>query len=71
MRLRLLKITLRVAAYYLAVCLAACAFQRSLLYHPGEPPQLDPSALGLEWESITLDTEDGEKLEAWLVEAAA
>lgn len=69
MRSRLKRITLGLAGTYLALCLTACALQRSLLYHPGSPPVLDPGVLNLEWESAALETEDGEKLEAWLIEA--
>ena len=62
-------IALSVGAAYLVVCSAACVFQRSLLYHPGAPPDGDPGELGLKWREVSLSTEDGETLNAWYIEA--
>lgn len=66
---RLKKISFGLVGGYLAICLAACTLQRSLLYFPGDPPTLDPDQLGLTWRDVTLKTEDGESLGAWFVEA--
>jgi len=68
MRPRLTRVSISLLATYAALCLAACTFQRALLYHPGGPPTRDPGDVGLEWSDVTLTTEDGEVLGAWLVE---
>lgn len=69
MRSRLRRIAFTLVAVYLTLCLAACTFQRALLYHPGGAPQLNPDRLGLEWSDVRLTTEDGESLGAWFIEA--
>jgi len=66
---RLKKFSLSLVGGYVAICLAACTFQRSLLYFPGAPPVLNPDQLGLTWRNVTLKTEDSESLGAWFVEA--
>lgn len=59
---------LAVVATYLGVCLLAFGCQRQLLYFPGREPMQTPAEVGLAWQEVPLETDDGEKLGAWLVE---
>jgi uncharacterized protein len=43
----------------------------SLLYFPSREIPETPGAAGLDWEDLTLDTADGERLHAWWVPTAA
>ncbi|QJQ95110.1 MULTISPECIES: alpha/beta hydrolase [Halomonadaceae] len=59
-----------VAIYALVVGLA-WAFQDRLLYVPlGREHVATPAEIGLAWESVALETEDGLMLDAWWVPAA-
>jgi fermentation-respiration switch protein FrsA (DUF1100 family) len=46
-------------------------FQAKLVWFPGPPPELDPRAVGLAFRDVPLESADGERLGAWLVEPAA
>jgi len=53
------------AVAYVALVVALFLFQRSLLYHPGGPPP-SPTASGVgDMRIVSLETEDGLRLQAW------
>ena len=59
-----------VAAYLLLVA-AAYLFQSQLVYFPGTGREVEatPRAMGLDFEPVTIATDDGERLAAWWVPA--
>jgi len=66
----MLRILLAIAAVYLLVVGLAWVFQAKLLYQPGVPTRAvesTPSAIGADYESLTLETSDGFSLHGWLV----
>jgi hypothetical protein len=64
------KVAVAIAALYLAVALAAFAFQRKLLYRP-DTQRNTPASLGLNSvEEVGLRTPDGETVLAWAAPAA-
>lgn len=58
-------------AVYALVVLLAWAFQPRLLYlpHVGREHVGTPADIGLDWEAVTLHTEDGLALDAWWIPA--
>lgn len=54
---------------YGGICLLVFLIQDGLVYFPGGPPGVNPSSDGLEYAEVTLETSDGERLEAWHVRA--
>jgi fermentation-respiration switch protein FrsA (DUF1100 family) len=52
---------------YIAICAAMYIFQDRLVWIPGPPPVSDPSAVGLAFENVTVETSDGERLHGWFV----
>ncbi len=54
---------------YLLLCLVIFALQRRLVYFPGPPPTVTPSAVGLEFDDLSIVTGDAETLHAWRVRA--
>jgi uncharacterized protein len=60
---------LLVAGVYLAICLAAWAFEKKLVYFPGPPPTATPRDAGLEYVDAPLATSDGLALSAWFLPA--
>lgn len=62
-----------VLGIYAAFVMLMYLSQSSLLYLPeigGREPGVDPGALGLPYEDVRFDTEDGEQLHGWWVSAA-
>jgi fermentation-respiration switch protein FrsA (DUF1100 family) len=54
---------------YLLVCLLAFLFQSRLVYFPDRTLAADPSAVGLAFETVTLEAEDGPSLHGWWIPA--
>ena len=65
----LLKVLILALGAYLLLCGLIYLGQRRLLYFPGPPPRGTLETSGLQGRAIELVTEDGEYLEAWLLEA--
>ena len=65
--LRLVAVT--VAVVYAVICLAVYLFQAKLVYFPERQIEATPKQIRLEYEPVTLQTEDGIKLSAWFVPA--
>ncbi len=65
-----LRTALIVAALYLVTVVAACAFQRSLLYFP-DPTTRTPDPSGPPMQVVRLTTADHERLVAWFLPPAA
>ena len=61
------KTLLRVLFLSSVLCLSGCLSQA--LYHPGRELRGTPGDLGLPYEWVSLETEDGERLSAWWVPA--
>jgi uncharacterized protein len=61
---------LSVAAGLVVVTALMLAFERRLIYFPSRTLEIEPSALGLRHEEITLVAEDGVRLRAWLLPVA-
>lgn len=62
-----------VAAAYAALSLALFFYQPKMLYFPSVPSRkvaATPEVIGLRYESQTVMTQDGEKLDAWFVPGA-
>ena len=69
----LLKLLASGGAAYAALLAALFAFQGTMLYFPGpgrESPRT-PAELGLAYEAVWLTTEDGVRIAAWYIPAAA
>ncbi|MCC7487142.1 MAG: alpha/beta hydrolase [Burkholderiales bacterium] len=60
-----------VALAYAAIVALAVTFQSRLIYFPGIGREMaaTPRAYGLDFEAVTIATEDGERLHAWWVPA--
>lgn len=56
-------------AAYVAVCLLVFFRQSSYVYYPGQGVGMTPSDVGLQYENLFLETEDGETANAWFVAA--
>ena len=69
----LLDILISVAIAYACVLALVFVFQSRLVYYPqvGREATVTPQAYGLAFDSVEIATEDGEKLHAWWVPAAA
>jgi fermentation-respiration switch protein FrsA (DUF1100 family) len=52
---------------WLLICVAMYLLQDSMVYFPSSRIAQTPAATGLDFEDVVLETEDGEKLGAWLV----
>jgi len=52
---------------WLMICAAMYLLQDSMVYFPDGRIAQTPAAAGLDFEDVVLETEDGEKLGAWLV----
>ena len=59
------------ALAYLALLLLMYAFESSLVYFPGPPPEETPADHGLPYEDVRLTTADGVTLAAWFLPAGA
>lgn len=57
------------ALAYAAVLALAYAFQPHLVYFPTRELVADPAAVGLKYEDVRLETEDGVRLHGWFVPA--
>lgn len=55
------------AVSYAALCLVAYLAQAKLVFLPGPAPRTNPGAVGLAFDEVSLDTADGEKLDAWFI----
>lgn len=62
-------VTGTIAGVYVTFCLLLIIFQADLVYFPVKEVEATPKQVGLEYESVTLHTEDGLKLSAWWVPA--
>jgi fermentation-respiration switch protein FrsA (DUF1100 family) len=71
--LRMWSLLVTVALAYAAVVLLVFLFQSRLVYFPqiGREVVLTPQSYGLQFEPVTIATEDREKLSAWWVPAAS
>jgi hypothetical protein len=58
------------AAGYLGICLLLFVFQEKLIYIPYAEVKRTPADVGIEYESLSLTTDDGETIAAWYVPAA-
>jgi fermentation-respiration switch protein FrsA (DUF1100 family) len=56
-----------VAIGYLAILLLLYLFQNALLYHPVAHIAYTPAAIGLKYEDVTVDSEDGVRIHGWFV----
>lgn len=66
----MLRLLLSLLFIYLAVVALMWLFQARLLYQTGMSAHVaTPDDTGLRWESVTLETKDGLKLDAWWVPA--
>jgi hypothetical protein len=57
------------AAAYLSACALLVPFQSKLIWFPGKPGAATPRDAGLDFEDVTLATQDGERLHAWFLPA--
>ena len=63
-------IVITIAGAYIILAGFLFAFQSHYVYYPDYPERAllaDPSAIGLDFESVYLETEDGVKLSAWFI----
>jgi hypothetical protein len=67
----LLWIVLAAAGAYLAICVIAWVRQDRLVWFPGPPPRLTPTAIGAPYEELELTARDGARVHAWHVRAGA
>jgi len=65
----MLTLLLAVGGGYVAVAGLAFAFQDQLLYFPSRTLVTTPDRYGLAYETVHLDTEDGERLHGWWIPA--
>jgi fermentation-respiration switch protein FrsA (DUF1100 family) len=65
----MLTLLLAVGGGYLAVAGLAFAFQDQLLYFPSRTLVTTPDRYGLAYDTVHLDTEDGERLHGWWIPA--
>ncbi len=56
-------------ASYLGACVLLTSCQSKLIWFPGRPGGVTPRDEGLEFENLTLKTQDGEQLHAWFLPA--
>jgi fermentation-respiration switch protein FrsA (DUF1100 family) len=61
------RLGLTVVGTYAAVCALVCVFQARLIYFPSRVYWATPSDVGLEFEALTLEAEDGISIAAWHV----
>jgi len=57
------------AAGYLALVALAFAFQRHLLFQPSSELLVTPDRAGMDYETVRVDTDDGETLHGWWIPA--
>ncbi len=67
----MIKIVCVVLAAYAAICALVYFMQARLLYFPSRTLAATPADAGLEYEEIALRAEDGTRLSAWFLPAAA
>lgn len=56
-----------VAGFYVLICAAAYILQARMVFFPDRRLVAAPSDIGLDYTDVSIDTEDGERLHAWLV----
>lgn len=66
----MLRLVLVLLVGYALICGLVWLFQARLVYFPGPPPGVTPTAYGLEHRELELTTTDGERLHAWFVPRA-
>lgn len=70
----MLRIVVLLAAVYCGLMLVAYLAQARLLFQPhfgGRELEADPGRLGLQFESVEIDTADGERLHGWWIPHSA
>ena len=65
----LLNLTLTLALGYAAIVFLAYLLQDRLLYFPSHKLVASPADVGLRFESVSFETEDGETLDGWWIPA--
>ena len=68
-RFRWRRLLLVVLLTYLVVCMLVAWLQARLIYFPTHEYTQNPGDVGLEFEDLTLETGDGERIAAWYVPA--
>ena len=58
-----------IAIVYLAICILLFLFQRHLIYFPVKSMDFTPAQFGLRYKDIYFQTNDGLKLNGWLIPA--
>jgi fermentation-respiration switch protein FrsA (DUF1100 family) len=58
-------VLLRLAAAYAVICLIMFLIQKKFLYYPSDDIFGNPADVGIPFQSLRLQTADGESLEAW------
>lgn len=64
---RLRRLVVLVVATYVAVCFAVAFFQAQLIYFPTRGYEQTPGDVGIPFETLRLDTADGETIVGWFV----
>lgn len=62
-------ILLLVIAGYLLICLLLYLFQSGMMYHPVKEIYQTPAALGLEFEEVAFNSQNGSEITGWYVPA--
>ncbi|MDH3671539.1 MAG: alpha/beta hydrolase [Gammaproteobacteria bacterium] len=62
-------IALTLVAAYLILATLLYVFQDGLIYYPARQLVVTPNQFGLDYEPVSLETEDGVRLSAWYLEA--
>ncbi|MFQ5599969.1 MAG: alpha/beta hydrolase [Candidatus Krumholzibacteriia bacterium] len=65
-----LVVVLLLAGSYAVLCVLALLFQKRLTFFPERRLEATPAAIGLEFEEVCLETEDGVRIHGWFVPAA-
>lgn len=58
-----------VAGVYALICVAAYVFQPRMVYFPHRQLDATPADIGLDYEDVSINTEDGVRLNGWFVPA--
>ena len=59
-----------VAGAYVLICAIAYVFQPHMVFFPDRHLVADPTAVGLDFRDVQIDTDDGERLHGWFVPGA-
>jgi len=63
----LLIVAISIVAIYAGLTVLVYFFQRLMVYHPDKELSATPAALNLEYEDVTIPTQDGQKLGGWFI----